>query len=331
MSGFFLGGAAEGMADAEKQRLARETLATEAGLRQRGLGIQERGATVQERAQSLAEKNAVRAEGQQGLERVDKQIADTMATVAETVKHSLAAGRDPATIQKAVAPLVDSVKRLAPFAKRDPATFDAQVSALLTNPNLVESATAAGTAAGTSEAAKGKALAAGGIDPQAIKDPKDLISAEGALRDDYFKQSGEFIKIRDAKNRLDKIEETGAGDIALLFQFMKILDPGSTVREGEFATAGSVAGVPGQIEAWRKKVVGGGRLADDARKQILSQSEKLFQAAGAQQDKLTTKFADIAKRQKLRVDNVVVDIGQAETKAPGLNIPAPPPGFVLSK
>lgn len=154
MAGFFLGGAAEGMESAEKQRLARETLATERGLRERGLGIQERGvgvqergATVNERAQTLAEKNAGRAAGQQGLERVDKQIAETMATVAETVKQGLAAGRDPATIQKAVAPLVDSVKRLAPFAKRDPGVFDAQVGALLTGPTPVETATVSGAAA----------------------------------------------------------------------------------------------------------------------------------------------------------------------------------------
>lgn len=333
MANGFFGGAAEGMADAEKQRLARETLATEAGLRERGLGLQERGVGIQERAQALSEKNSARAAGQQGLERVDKQIAETMATVSETVKQGLAAGRDPATIQKAVAPLVDSVKRLAPYAKRDPAMLDAQVNALLTNPNLVESATAAGTAAGTSEAAKIKALQASGVTPATFKDPKDKVSAEGALRDDFLKQAAPFITVRDAKNRLDDIYSTGAGDMALVFQYMKMLDPGSTVREGEFATASNAAGVPSTVIGLYNKALGEGFLAPKARTEIKQQAEKFYQSSARQYDKIQTNFAKIAQRQGMNPDNVIIDNSPSpEPKAAGApNIPAPPPGFVLSK
>jgi hypothetical protein len=38
--------------------------------------------------------------------------------------------------------------------------------------------------------------------------------------------------------------DTGAGDISFVYQFMKMLDPNSVVREGEFATAETAGGVP---------------------------------------------------------------------------------------
>jgi len=346
-NGFFLGGAAEGMADAEKQRLARETLATETGLRERGLGIQERGASVQERAQALSEKNSARVAGQQGLERVDKQIAETMATVSETVKQGLAAGRDPATIQKAIAPLVDSAKRLAPYAKRDPAAIDAQVGALLTGPTqaeavgatlATETARAQGkeTGEGLGKAAAAKALAAAGVvDPNAgFKDKGQMVTAEGSLRDDYVKQSQSFITVRDAKNRLDNLEKTGAGDMTLVFQFMKMLDPGSTVREGEYASAANSAGVPSSVQALYNKAIGEGSIGTKARKEILGQANKIFESAAVQHDKATTTFANISKRLGLNPDNVVIDLsptGPVKKPVASGDIPAPPPGFVVSK
>lgn len=327
-NGFFLGGAAEGMSDSRR------------------LGIAERGQdqdfSLRSRALDLQQRQEERADRSSIYERADKQINDTMAQVGAIIKETTTLGKDPALIQKAIMPLVESAKQLASRVGRDPASLDAQVQAQLFQPNAIETAAVAGAADATKQMSTDKTLAAGGTDPNVTrwKDPKDKVSAENSLRDDYAKQSAPFITIRDAKNRLDNIEQTGAGDISLLFQFMKILDPGSTVREGEFATAGSVAGLPGQIEALRKQVVGGGRLADDARKQIISQANKLYQAQALQHDKLTTKFANIAKSQGLRADNVVIDLWpstkqEAEnfntrfqgTGGASSTIPAPPAGF----
>jgi len=345
-NGFFLGGAAEGMETAERQRLARETLATETGLRQRGLGVQERGATVQERAQTLSEKNAERAAGQQGLERVDKQIAETMATVAETVKQGLAAGRDPASIQKAVAPLVDSVKRLAPYAKRDPGTFDAQVGALLTGPTQAEAvgatlakstAEAQGkeTGEGIGKAAAAKALAAAGVvdENAGFKDKGQRVTAENSLRDDYIKQSQPFITARDFYNNYQQADTSGAGDITRVFAFMKMQEPNSAVMPGEAANVQNAAGVPEGVRAMYNKLIGGGTLSPGARDQLTSQVKKLYESRGLQHDKLTSQFADVAKRYKMDVNNVVMDLSPVPKKAGGSigDIPAPPAGFSVVK
>lgn len=295
VNGFFLGGAAEGVSDSRKAGLDDRALAADTGLRTRAVDIQE--------------KTLQRAENQDAIKRVDDNIANTMAVVSETIKGAIAVGRDPAAIQKAVAPLVESAKALAAKVGRDPRSLDAQVQAQLFQPTTMETKSVEGAGKAVSQIAEENTLKAAGYDGLGKwKTFDEKVKAEGALRDDYLKQAAPFITIRDAKNRLDTIEETGAGDVALVFQYMKILDPGSTVREGEFATASNAAGVPSSIIATYNKLTGGGVLAPEARKQIKSQAGKLYQAAANQHDKTTTKFGEIAKRNRLDDRNVIVDL-----------------------
>lgn len=316
--GFFLGGVAEGMADADKRALQREQLAQEAGLRTRALDLTEArnraDMGINERAQTLAEKNAAREAGRQGQAIVDKHIAETMAVVGETVKSAVAAGRDPDTIRKAVAPLVESAVGLAPRAGRDPAALMGQVDAMLTGPTTLEKTTAEAqgkaTGEGLGKIAAAKALQAAGVeDPTAgFKDKDQLVKAENSLRDDFVKQAQPFIIMRDAKNRLDNLDKTGAGDMSLIFQFMKMLDPTSTVREGEYASAANAGGVPSQIQGYYNKALGDGVVGTKVRREILDQANKFYEAAAVQHDKTATTFANIAKRLKLNPDNVVIDL-----------------------
>lgn len=294
-NGFFQGGMAEGIQAAQKQDLAERTLAQDTGLRSRGLDLTER-----------AQNNAVQ---QANVTRIDKQIAYTMSVVAEAVKAAREGGKDPALVQKTVAPLVASAKQLASAVGRDPAALDAQVQALLVNPSALDKATVEGQSEAAKTIAKTTALKDAGVNVFGIDNPKDRASAENTLRDDYVKQSQNFVKMAEQKQRLDSIETTGAGDVALVFTYMKMLDPTSTVREGEYATASNAAGIPSAVKALYNKMLGGGVLGEQARKDIKSQAERFYQKEANQHDKRTTQFANIAKRQGLNPDNVVVDLG----------------------
>ena len=331
MNGFFAGGYAEGMDTANKQALAEKTLADDTGLRTRALQLQE--------------SQFRNLQNQQVQERGDKLIADTMANVAEAVKAANEAGKDPATVMKAVQPLINSAKAVAAKIGRDPNALDYQAQAIFVNPNAVQKAQVAGEAQATAAVAQDvteKKL----LNQQAPQQPgqpepeltrryksaQEKTSSENTLRDDFMKQAKDFITIRDAKNRLDVIEKTGAGDIALVFQYMKILDPGSTVREGEYATARNAAGIPDRILSMYNRAVDGEQLSAKARKDIVSQANKFYDSAAIQHDKLTTRFSGIAKRQGLNPDNVIVDVLPADRPSPkgggsAGKPPPPPPGF----
>ncbi len=300
MAGFFLGGVADGIMGAQKQGLA-ERAQTEA------TGIASRGLTLQERKQSHIERLDV-------VTQVNKLIEDTMSGIGETIKGAVAVGRDPQAIMQKVTPWLDTAKALAAkTGVRDPASLDARVQAQLFQPTAVEAAKvsgeAEGTKAGTAQKTASKILGgedAGGF----IIDPAKRLEAANKLRDDYTARSKDYITIRDAKNRMDSLDfkaNPGAADLALVFDYLKILDPNSTVREGEFKTAASIAGVPGVIESLRNKILGEGQLNESARKQILSQASKLYQAQALQHDKTTTQYANMAKRAGVNVKDVIVD------------------------
>lgn len=332
-NGFFLGGMAQGMESEAKQRLAERSQTEDTGLRSRALDIKER-----ELRQGLASKE---------VERLDGLIANTMESVNGIVTEAVRVGKDPEQIRKAVQPLVDSAKMLASKAGRDPAALDARVNASLFQPTALQTAATAGAAEGTKNVANAKVIAAaeaGGMEGLGgPKDPKDKISAEGALRDDYQKTSKDFITMRDYKDRMDKAPDTGAGDIALVFSYMKILDPASTVREGEFATASNAAGVPSTVMAQWNRIVGGGRLDSKARTEIRESADKMWGTATARQNNVTKFFEQTAKRQGLNPKNVIVDVGTSPIAAATTGnggpktgttfddrfkgMPAPPKGF----
>jgi hypothetical protein len=297
-SGFFLGGAAEGMETARKAALSERELDANVGLKTRGLDLQERQIDRTEQNDLIA--------------RADKQVADTMSIVAETIKQGLAVGRTPEQIRAAVAPLVASASQIRAKIGGNPAALAAQVDAMLTGPTGLEAATAAGRAKGTQEGVTQRTAAEviqgpGGTGEGFIVDPAKRAEEEGKLRDDYVARSKDFITLRDFKDRIDSAPTTGAGDIALVFSYMKVLDPTSTVREGEYATANNAAGVPDAIRGMWNKLVGGGNLSSDARTQIKSSANTIWTKAAERHSNLTNQFAAIAKRRGINPNNVIID------------------------
>jgi len=61
---------------------------------------------------------------------------------------------------------------------------------------------------------------------------------------------------------------TAADDMALIFAYMKMLDPGSVVREGEFANAQNTAGVEDRIRNAYNRALNGTRLSNRQREEF---------------------------------------------------------------
>lgn len=89
-----------------------------------------------------------------------------------------------------------------------------------------------------------------------------------------------FQKVESAFKKIQKAgsQDTAAGDLSLIFSFMKILDPGSTVREGEFATAQNAASIPDRVQNAYNNALKGTRLGTAQRADFITQAENLFSA-----------------------------------------------------
>lgn len=141
--------------------------------------------------------------------------------------------------------------------------------------------------------------------------------AEGELRGELQTLSKPFVQVRDSMGRIRAAANnpTAAGDLALIFNYMKVLDPGSTVREGEFATAQNSAGVPERLKAKYNQVIRGERLADDQRADFVSRAEDLYKSQESIQKQQEEQYRGLAGRMGANPENVILDQSLPKTAA----------------
>jgi hypothetical protein len=91
---------------------------------------------------------------------------------------------------------------------------------------------------------------------------------------------------------------------------MKMLDPGSVVREGEFATAQNSAGVPDIIRAKYNQLREGTRLAEEQRADFKKQAENLYNTALDSQSYVESEFKGISEAYGFDPKRIVSEYGK---------------------
>lgn len=143
---------------------------------------------------------------------------------------------------------------------------------------------------------------------------KEQLQFEAGLRDDFIKASGNFVAIQESFGKVKAAiqEPSAAGDLAMIFSFMKMLDPTSVVREGEQASAANATGVPDRVRKLYNQLLAGEKLGTAQRKDFVRQAEKQFQLEEQRHDKRKKEFTRVAKESKLNPTRVIIDIGDPE-------------------
>ncbi len=150
-------------------------------------------------------------------------------------------------------------------------------------------------------------------------DPPSLTDI-GGQRKEFTRLSGDFVTIRDSFNRIAAAvqEPSPAGDLALMFNYMKMLDPGSVVRESEFAQVAATGSFGQRMQAAAERFLRGERLTDEQREDFRERSELLMRAQARSQLNLEQQFRAIAQRAGINPDDVVVDfVGPYRAAFPG--------------
>ena len=116
-----------------------------------------------------------------------------------------------------------------------------------------------------------------------------------------------FEEIKAANNQIKQAAAMAspAGDLAAATKVMKVLDPGSVVRESELGMAIAATGVEDRVKNYANMVITGQKLTPSQRKDFVDLSDKLYTAAGQQFNQKRGEYAGIAERNKLDVDAAV--------------------------
>jgi len=103
-------------------------------------------------------------------------------------------------------------------------------------------------------------------------------------------------------------QPSGASDMSMIFQYMKMLDPGSTVREGEFANAQNTGTVPQRV--WNKynQMVTTGEMLDQKQRQdFMREAKSLLTAQLELQKRVDQRYEQDAKKFGIKDTSMVID------------------------
>ena len=116
----------------------------------------------------------------------------------------------------------------------------------------------------------------------------------------------DFYKVRDSFQRIGASAQdpSGAGDLALIFNYMKMLDPGSVVREGEFATAEQAGGVDEQVRNVYNRLITGERLQPHVREDFVNRAGLLFDAQAGGFNQVVGQYRALAEQYNLDPDRI---------------------------
>lgn len=154
------------------------------------------------------------------------------------------------------------------------------------------------------------------------KTPDKIFAAENTLRDEFNTVTKDFRVVQDAYSKIKKTSNTGAGDMSMLYQYVKLLDPGSVVRESEFATAAASGSFGERIQGAVKGILEGGRLNQSLRAEFLNEANNVYAGQKQGYDRAKNTYKGLAERNQLNIQNVITDYAEPEQ-------PALPPGATL--
>lgn len=157
----------------------------------------------------------------------------------------------------------------------------------------------------------------GEVDKLKVQIEKDL-RKEYEDGSDLFKKATDNIGvIRGAVAQ----EPTNAGDIALIYAYMKMLDPTSTVMQGEYATVQNAGTIPQTILSQYNKLLTSkdGFLEENLRQDFVRRAETLYDQRVQQHEKFTTAFEDIVDTYKpynVNPEAIFIDFGVVSEPQP---------------
>lgn len=151
--------------------------------------------------------------------------------------------------------------------------------------------------------------------------------AQSALRRE-FNSRPEVKEFREVDNSFRTIQNfverpSAAGDISMIFAFMKVLDPTSTVREGEFATASNAGGIPETVRNMANRALNGQRLQPNQRQDFLRQAQAIRSSREQRFNQVRGEYEYEAQQQGFDPQRIIGGVNeqgqrQRQTNAPGI-------------
>lgn len=167
--------------------------------------------------------------------------------------------------------------------------------------------------------------------------------AEADLRKE-FNQRPEVKAFADVRQSMNNIRQYYLGqtqgtptpqrDMSMIFSFMKMLDPGSVVREGEFASAQNAAGVEDRIRNLYNRARNGTLMNPRQRADMLNAAQDTFFSQQGNYNRVADEYRTYARDYEINPDRVAprsVSKGRRRRGGGGGQAPQTPQGWTITR
>ena len=136
------------------------------------------------------------------------------------------------------------------------------------------------------------------------------VSTETELRKEYsaLPEIKEFTTVETAFKQINSAlsNPSAANDLAAATKFMKLLDPGSVVRESELGMAMNATGAIDRVQNYFQKLQNGQVLNPEQRADFKRAAQLAFNAAQDTRDRTSSRYVDLANSYNVDANNVVL-------------------------
>lgn len=154
----------------------------------------------------------------------------------------------------------------------------------------------------------------------ALAQTQQQFQQENTLRDEFQKLTADFRVVQNSYENLHEAAKkpSGAGDMSLLYSYVRLLDPTSVVRESEFATAAASGSFGERVQGAVGRILSGERLPDSLRNDFVREAGNLYKTQLRNHNQTADTYTRLAESSGLDPKKVVTrfDRPQVEDRPP---------------
>jgi len=156
--------------------------------------------------------------------------------------------------------------------------------------------------------------------PGGPEDPsKQQFPRANVLRDEFTTLTKDFRVVQDAHQKFQAAAKSGTntGDMAMLYTYVRMLDPGSVVRESEFAMAAAQGTFGQRVQGAAQRVLTGEGMAPALRQEFAREADQIFKQQRRTYDHTASRFGALAESFGLDPKQIAIDyVTPPEAAAP---------------
>lgn len=137
----------------------------------------------------------------------------------------------------------------------------------------------------------------------------------GALRKEFTQKSKElgFQDMQKSWNKVQNADKNAAGDLTVIYSYIKALDPTSVVREGEINLTKAAESIPSNILRAYERAKEGRVMSPQLRAKMAREVGLMYNERAEKQQELNAFYEGLAKDSGADPQKVVGGIGKVET------------------